>query len=41
MVNEDLGFHVYMSGKEDNRKIESFIREEIIEKGLKEEMKMN
>ena len=35
-VNEDPDFHVFMSAEEDNRKIENSIREEMIEKGLKE-----
>ena len=37
-VNEDPDFHVFMSAEEDNRKIENSIREEMIEKGLKEGM---
>ena len=37
-VNEDSDFHVFMSAEEDNRKIENSIREEMIEKGLKEGM---
>ena len=35
-VNEGPDFHVFMSAEEDNRKIENSIREEMIEKGLKE-----
>lgn len=37
-VNEDPDFHVFMSAEEDNQKIENSIREEMIEKGLKEGM---
>ena len=37
-VNEDSNFHMFMSAEEDNQKIENSIREEMIEKGLKEGM---
>ena len=35
-VNEDPDFYEFISAEEDNRKIENSIREEMIEKGLKE-----